>query len=61
MCLSDEEVRKAQHESIFSQWQAEAVKNKAASYAELSLASLYKRPPLVWQVRKGGGGVVQAA
>ncbi len=47
--LSDSQVKKAQHASVYSQWQTEAAQAKADRLASLALRSLYKRPPFVWQ------------
>jgi hypothetical protein len=50
LALNDTQIRVTQQESIFSQWQAETQRAEATSFAALSLAPLYKRPPFAWQV-----------
>eukprot|EP00808_Paulinella_micropora_P012931 g61981.t1 len=46
--LQDNEVRKSQHGSVYSQWLTEARRDRATLLSALSLAPLYKRPPMAW-------------
>lgn len=47
--LTNDEVRKITHASIYSQWQSDAAKAQADLFNSLALQPLYKRPPFVWQ------------
>ena len=47
--LDDAGIRSAQLTSVFSQWQREKAAASADFLQQLSLKSLYKRPPAVWQ------------